>query len=207
MLLEGILGTVTGLIGTTVGGVFKYKEKKLEIEKTKIDNDHELKVMEAETKAIIAEAEANIKITEAQVEGAVELKEADAFIQSQKEGNKKIFNNKWIDGLLSIKGKWRWLTFPVACIISFLFGFVDFLKEFIRPSLTIYLCILSTYITWMAWKIMQTHGINITGEEAVNIFKDVCNIILYLTISAVSWYYGDRRLSKNIMEMKTNRSK
>lgn len=204
MLIEGLLGSITGMVGSTVGGWFKYKDRKLQIESQKIQNEHDIAMVKVETQAMVMEAKANIKVAQTQVEGAIELKDADAFIQAQKEGNKDLFDNKWIDGLLSVEGKWRYITFPIASSIAFLFGFVDFIKGLVRPSLTIYLCIISTYITWMAWDIMQKNGLNISGSEAVNIFKDVTSVVLYLTVSAITFWFGDRRISKNILDMKVN---
>ncbi len=103
MLIETILGGVTGLIGNVVGGWFKLKERKLDLDIHAMNNTHELSMLKAETQAMIMEAKANIKITQAQVEGAVDIKDADAFMQSQTEGNKNLFSNKWIDALQDMR--------------------------------------------------------------------------------------------------------
>jgi hypothetical protein len=228
MLLETILGGVTGLIGNVVGGIFKYKHAKLQKEIEEGRRTHELAVITAETDAMIMEAKANIKITQSQVEGAIDLKDADAYMQSLKEGNKLLFSNKWIDNLLNIEGymftwssrekkdtdgtivpakerkflSWKLFTVPVATLISFLFGFVDFIKGMIRPSLTVYLCGVTTWVTLMAWKIMQASGTEITATQAMTIFQDTTSIVVYLTVSCVTWWFGDRRMAKTIMEMK-----
>ena len=104
MLLETILGGVTGLIGNVVGGIFKYKHAKLEQKMLTAKNIHEIAMVTAETEAMIMEAKANIKITQAQVEGAIDLADANVYMQSIKEGNKSLFSNKWIDSLLTIDG-------------------------------------------------------------------------------------------------------
>lgn len=218
MLLETILGGVTGLIGNVVGGIFKYKHAKLEKEMLGIRNQHELAMVTAETDAMIAEAKANIKITQAQVEGAIDMKDADAYMQSLKEGNKALFSNKWIDRLLTIDGhmfnwtskdgkpksffSWKIFTVPIATIIAFLFGMVDFLRGVIRPSLTVYLCGVTTWVTWMAWEIMKTNGVEINATQAMEIFMETTSIVVYLTVSCVTWWFGDRRMAKTIMELK-----
>ena len=202
MILETILGGVTGLIGNVVGGWFKLKHAKLQEEIRKGDRAHEVAMVKAETEAMIMEAKANIKITQAQVEGAIDLKDADAFIQSQKEGNKALFNSKWINSLMSTTGWWRIFTLPLASLIAFLFGFTDFLRGIIRPALTVYLCGITTWVTWMAWNMMQNEGITISAFQAVDIFKDTTSIVTYLTVSCVTWWFGDRRMSKSIMQMK-----
>jgi hypothetical protein len=202
MILETILGGVTGLIGNVVGGWFKLKQARLQKEIREGDRAHEVAMVKAETEAMIMEAKANIKITQAQVEGAIDLKDAEAFMQSQEEGNKALFDNKWIDALMSTTGWWRIITLPLASFIAFLFGFVDFLRGIIRPALTVYLCGVTTWVTWMAWTIMQTEGMTISVFQAVDIFKDTTSIVTYLTVSCVTWWFGDRRMAKSIMEMK-----
>lgn len=202
MLIETILGGVTGLLGTTLSQIFKYKTSKLELDGIKVNNDHEIKMVEAETKAMILEAKANIKVTQAQVEGAIELEDSKIYLESQKQGNKNIFDNKWIDALIGVEGKWRIVTIPIAGFVAILFGFVDFLRGLIRPALTIYLCGATTWITWMAWKIMEKNSIALTTDQAVNIFSEVTNIVTYLTVSCVTWWFGDRVIAKTIMRLK-----
>jgi hypothetical protein len=200
MLIETILGGVTGILGNVIGGWFKLKQAQLDVDKTKLDNEHAINMVKAETQAMIMEAKANIRVTQAQVEGAVDLKDADAFIQSQKEGNKALFSNKWIDALMATTGYWRIITLPLASLIAFLFGFTDFLRGILRPTLTVYLCGVTTWVTWMAWKIMQTNGLGLTSIQAVNIFNETTSIVTYLTVSCVTWWFGDRRMSKSIMQ-------
>jgi len=202
MLLSGILGTLTGIVSNAVGGWFKIKEKRLSIESQKIQNDHEIAMVKAETEATIEEAKANIKITQAQVEGEVELKNIDAFMEAQKQEGKNIFSNKWIDALMKVEGWWRLLTLPIASLIAFLFGFCDFLRKMVRPSLTIYLAGISTYITWMAWEIMKLNHITLSAAQATSIFLGTTEVILYLFVSAVTFYFGDRQMNKYIMETK-----
>ena len=86
MLFETIFGGVTGLIGSVVGGIFKYKTMKAQIELKKAEHSHEKEMVKAETEAMIAEAKANIAITRAQVEGAIDLEDARAYVQSRKKG-------------------------------------------------------------------------------------------------------------------------
>jgi hypothetical protein len=202
MILETILGGLTGLIGNVIGGWFKLKQARLQKEIREGDRAHEVAMVKAETQAMIMEAKANIKITQAQVEGAIDLKDAEAFMQSQTEGNKALFNNKWIDALMATTGWWRIITIPLASLIAFLFGFTDFLRGIIRPTLTVYLCGVTTWVTWMAWEIMKTEGLSLSALQAVNIFNDTTSIVTYLTVSCVTWWFGDRRMAKSIMQMK-----
>jgi hypothetical protein len=201
MLLETILGGVTGLIGNVVGGWFKLKHAQVEMDMLGLKNSHDLAMIKAETEAMIMESKANIAITRAQIEGAVELADANVYLQSQKEGNKNLFSNKWIDKLMSIQGRWKIITLPAGVLVATLFGFVDFIKGLIRPSLTMYLTGLTTFITYKAWEIMNMEGVAMNIVVAEKIFGDVTSIVIYLTVSCVTWWFGDRRMSKNIMEL------
>jgi hypothetical protein len=201
MLLETILGGVTGLIGNIVGGIFKYKTAKLDMEIKKTQNAHEVAMVKAETQAMVMEAKANIAVTRAQVEGAVELADANVYLQSQREGNKNLFSNKWIDKLLGVQGKARFICFPAGVLIAVLFGLVDFLKGLMRPSLTAYLVALTTWVTWMAWQIINADGVGMDLATAKELFGNVTSIVVYLTVSCVTWWFGDRRMAKTIMQM------
>ena len=201
MLFETIFGGVTGLIGSVVGGIFKYKTMKAQIELKKAEHSHEMNMVKAESDAMIAEAKANIAITRAQVEGAVDLKDAEAYVASQKEGNKQLFSSAWVNKLFSVQGKWQIITLPLAMLVATLFGFTDFLRGVIRPVLTIYLCGATTWVTHMAWTIMQANQVGLTSAEASAIFIQVVSIVTYLTVSCVTWWFGDRRIAKTIMEL------
>jgi hypothetical protein len=195
MLLETILGGVTGLIGNIVGGIFKYKTAKLQA-------DHDENMIKLETEAMVTEAKANIAITRATVEGEIEIADSKAYMHSQIAGNKALFGQKWVDKLLSVEGRWKILTLPVAILVAFLFGFVDFARGFMRPALTGYLVGMSTFITIWAYRIMSAEGITLNAEQAVKIFEDTTSIIVYLTVSCVTWWFGDRRMAKTIMQLK-----
>lgn len=202
MILESILGLATGLIGNIVNGIFKYKTQQLTLEIKKADNEHELKMVEAETAAMIQESKASIAINRAKIEGEVELTDARAFIQGQKEANKALFSNAWIEHLFSVQGKWKIITLPLATLIATLFGLTDFVRGMLRPMLTIYLCGVTTWITMLAWDIMQKSSTNLSAYQAVQIFTDVTGVVTYLTISAVTFWFADRAMNKFLSQLK-----
>lgn len=202
MLIETVLGGLTGLIGNAITGIFNYKTQKIQLSRDENNNKHELAMVSAETQAMIAEAKANIAVTRATVEGEVELADANVYLESQKAGNKALFGNKWVDTLLAVEGKWKIITAPIAALVAFMFGFVDFLRGLMRPALTAYLTGMSTWITLHAWKIMQMESVDITTKQAVDIFQDTTSIVIYLTVTCVTWWFGDRRMAKSIMQLK-----
>jgi hypothetical protein len=191
MVLTTILGGLTGLVGNIVTGVMNYKTMK-------IKNEHEAIMVGLETEAMKEEAKMQIAITKAEIEGAVELADTQAFMQSLKAGNQVMFSEKWIDKLFSVKGKFgRFCAIPVAVLLAMAFGFVDWLRGFMRPAMTIYLIGMTTVITFMAWNIMKKFGMDsITPAQAIVIFTQVIDIVIYLTVSCVTWWFGDRRMAK-----------
>jgi hypothetical protein len=192
MIWDVVLGGVVGLLGNAVTTYFTYKQKLMEY-------THAEKMIELEMKAMLAEAEANIKIVRAQVEGAVEIADSAAYMESIKQGNRDQFSDKWIADLLTVKGKWRFIAIPVAVLIAFLFGIVDFFKSFMRPALTAYLVGLTTWVTLLAKDILDRSGVDtLTAAQAIVLFDNVVTLIIFLTTSCVTWWFGDRRISKAI---------
>lgn len=200
--LDIILGGLTGLIGNAFTSWFKFKNLKMEL-------THKEKMVTLETTAMIQEAQAQIKVTQARIEGEIELADAAAFETSQKVGSQKLFHEKWIDMLMEAgKAKWYgWILQIIGGMIAAAFAFVDWMNTAMRPTLTAYLMGCSTYITFMAWKIMQTNGLDITADQAVALFGQVTSTMIYLTVSAVTWWFGDRSMSKFLQQQADKKNK
>ena len=195
MILEGIIGTLTGLLGTALTSVMNYKTQKMA-------NEHEIAKIKAETDAMKIEAEMQIQVTKAKIEGEIEVADSLAYTESQKQGNEKMFSDEWIAKLFAVEGKvMRFIAVPAAIFLALAFGFIDWLRGVMRPGLTIYLTFLSTVITYMAWDILKQYGLSIPLESAVEIYDKVISIIIYLTVSCVTWWFGDRRIAKFLTSM------
>ena len=194
--LDIILGGVTGLIGNAFTTWFKYKNAKMEYE-------HEEKMVDLQTKAMIQKSQMQMQIIETQVEGEIRKEEEQSFQDSQKYGSQKLFHEKWIDMIMAAgSGKWTgWIFRLFGTIISAAFAFVDWLNAAMRPTLTLYLVGSSSYITYLAWRIMQDAGIaTMTATQAVGIFQQVTSTMIYLAVSAVTWWFGDRTMSKYLQQ-------
>lgn len=183
-MIESILGVVTGLVGNITTSFFNMKAQK---EK----NKHELEMIKAETNAMIAEKEANIKITETEVAADLERMDANIYKESQKQASQQALDDKILEKLFA--SKW---TKPFGVFISFLLGLVDFLKHLMRPGLTAYLVLLTSWLTYEAAQIIQAKQELLTAEASMELFDNVVNIIIYLTVSVVTWWFGDRRVAK-----------
>jgi len=195
MIAEGIAGVITGLVGTIATSWLNLKSQK---EK----NKHELSMVEVQTKAMIAEANANIRITEAEVAGEVERLEAQAYSESIEQGNKQALDNKTLERLFN--SPW---TMPFGVILAVLLGFVDFLKHLMRPALTGYLVVVASWLTFEATKIMQAKQDLLSASMATEIFTDMVNVIFYLTVSVVTWWFGDRRVAKFLYRLDDGNSR
>lgn len=189
MIAEGIAGVITGLVGTIATSFLNLRTQK---EK----NKHELNMVEAQTKAMIAEAQANIRITEQEVAGEMERMDAEIYKETIKAGNQQALDSKLLEKLFSSK----WTT-PIGVLLAFLLGFVDFLKHLMRPGLTAYLVLVSSWLTWEATKIIQLKQDLLSASMALDIFNDMVNVIFYLTVSVVTWWFGDRRVAKFIYRL------
>ena len=203
--LDIILGGVTGLIGNAFTTWFKYKNAKME-------HAHKEKMVSLETSAMIQESQMQIQVTKSRIEGEIELADAAAFQTSQKVGSKQLFHEKWIDMIMEAgkQSKWTgWIYKILGTMIAAAFALVDWLNAAMRPVLTIYLVAGSSLITYMAWKVMEAAGLSsITTDQAVLLFNQVTSTMIYLAVSSVTWWFGDRTMSKFLQQQgaKNNRS-
>lgn len=199
MIVETILGVVTGIGGSLVTGIVNYKTQKLK-------NEHDIAKIKAESEAMVAEANANIQITQAQVEGEIEIADSKAYTISQIEGNKDALKDAYIIKLFEVQGPFRYVTIPVASFLVILLGIVDVFRKSMRSGLTAYLVGVTTWITHKAWVVLEASNKAgagaLTAVQASAIFTNVTNTVIYLTVSCVTWWFGDRRMAKFLMKMK-----
>jgi len=201
--LDIILGGITGLIGNAFTTWFKYKNAKMEY-------SHKEKMVQLETSAMIQEAQMQIQVTKSRIEGEIELADAASFQTSQKVGSQKLFHENWIDMIMEAgKGKWTgWIFRILGTLIASAFAFVDWLNSAMRPTLTLYLVAGSSYITYLAWQIMQQAGMeSMTATQAVGIFSQVTSTMIYLAVSSVTWWFGDRTMSKYLQQQGAKNNK
>lgn len=195
--LDIILGGLTGLIGNAVTAWTTYKTKSMEY-------THKENMVKLETMAMLEEAKAQISITKARIEGEVELAEVGAYRESIEAGKEKFFGEQWVDRMLDSTGWASYILKPIAMVIAMAFAIVDLVRGMMRPLLTLYLTGLSTYITWLAWKVLEAKGIsNLSVSDAVGIYTDVISTVIYLTVSAITWWFGDRSMSKFLQNRKS----
>jgi hypothetical protein len=196
-----IFGGITGLIGSITTSITNYKIQKLK-------NEHEVIMVKENTKAMIAETEANIKITQVEAEAAVELADAGAYLKSIELGNKNMFSQKWIDNLFAVKGWSRIVAIPVGVFVAFLFGMVDFLKAFTRPGITWLFTGATLFLAYTAYGVLGSAGMSaMDTTAAMALLTHIMDIVLYLTVSCVTWWFGDRRIAKFLTRLNDGNKK
>lgn len=191
-MLETILGGVSGLLGSAVTAYSNYKIQKLANEHKQAMANLELEKMDREKEIMLAEAEANMRITEVQTEAQIDIADSQVYIESLKAAQKEAFSDATLQKLLE-GGKFSRF---IGNILSFLFGLVDFIKRLIRPGLTVYFVVLTSLITYVAWDVVDKHQADLDPTQVIALFDEVTTIIIYLTVTIVTWWFGDRRMAK-----------
>lgn len=189
-----ILGGLTGLIGNIVTGIVNYKTMKAK-------NAHEAKMVALQTAAKKAENKMRIELANAQIAGEIELADAAAYTKGLEQQDKKTFSEEWVEKLFAVEGWLRYISIPIALLLATLFGSLDFLRGFMRPGLTIYLTGVSSFLTWKAYDILQMAGVEMTATQAVDLYGQTTQIIIYLTVTCVTWWFGDRRMAKFLTQI------
>ena len=72
-------------------------------------------------------------------------------------------------------------------------GFVDGVRGLMRPTLTLYFAVLMSLI---AYQLMQLTGQVFPPAEAVELLKQVVNACIFLTTTAVTWWFGSRPVKR-----------
>jgi len=184
-------GGLTGLLGsliTLIGNLAMQKMK----------NKHEIDKITAESNAIVVEANAQIMVQKSKTEGEIQVAEVEALKESYKDQSTTLFDKSYMQSLMVSK----WFSW-IGAIIAFMFGLVDFMKQACRPVLTYYLVGASTWITILAYRLLREAmgQTPLALDKAYDIFNQVTYLILYLTVSCVTWWFCDRRMAKFAMRL------
>ena len=182
MLIETIMGVATGLIGNVVTSITNLKTQKLK-------NEHDLAMRKYDIEEREQEGRIQIAVDSNRLEGELEKIEADAYLQSMKVGNETLLTDGKLQALTTDK---NWLS----RILAFLMGLVDIFRSSVRPGLTAYLVALTTLITMKSMEIITSKAALLTTIQAQEMFSNVSDIVIYLTVSCVTWWFGDRRTAK-----------
>ncbi len=181
-MIETLLGVATGFLGNIITSFTNLKSQKLK-------NDHDLKMRDYDLKEREAEVKYQLSIESAHLESTIENSEAAAYIESMRGNNSDILTGEKLRYLTKDKSKF-------GKILTFIMGLVDAFRAAIRPGLTVYLIILTTVLTYEAIEILTAKHSLINAFQAQELFNRISDVVIYLTVSTVTWWFGDRRTAK-----------
>lgn len=158
MISDIVFGGLTGLVGGIAQKVADYKVKKLEIEAARIKQENELALRRVDAELMKEEWAQRTKVAEV---------EADAAAFEASHDEPELYSEK----VKPTKGQ------------GWLLVIVDFLRGFVRPFLTLYLCGVTTAMY------IRSDGGQINPQSVVD-------TVLFLTTTAVCWWFGSRGMKK-----------
>lgn len=167
-------GGMTGILGVVVQRIADYKNKQLDLQLITIKNGHEIHMREVDADIMREEWAARTRVAEIEAEAKENVADAEAFSASFNEPKTYSEPTKH-----SIGQAW-------------LMVILDFIRGIVRPTLTIYLCVLTTLIYLHSKKLMYAHGQSMTPDQAMNHVNLVVGTVLYLTTTCVLWWFGTR---------------
>ena len=143
-----LTGGATGIIGSAIGTVGRFLEKRQELKQMKLEFDQELQLQQLQ---ITARKD--------------ELESEQAIVQTQAESDIKTASYS------------HDASYGVSTPI------ISSILRFVRPALTFGLLGFSGYIFFSV-------------QEDANTVRELSNQIMFLTTTAVAWWFGDRSLRK-----------
>jgi hypothetical protein len=179
-ILSGLAGILSGVGGSLISNIFNLFSKKQ-------DQKHEIEMIDARIREM--EAESKLKIQELQITADIQQEVAaqGSFDISQKYGNKSLIESEMI--LKLFESKWtRWM----GVLLVFLMAIVDVTRAAMRPGITIALMIITGALSWEYIQI-AIKSKNLIDAATITMIFDC---IIYLTFTAVGWWFGDRTIGK-----------
>ena len=174
-----VSGGITGLVGTIGGKFFDLKTKKLEMEAKKDEQAHEVKMREADAAIMREEWAQRTKMAEVEAAGKLAVAETEAF-------KKTLFlePERYSDGVKPTIGQ------------GWVLVLMDAFRSIIRPGITIYLSILVTLLYLDVSKTLGAARTEISPEVLHGTLREIIDMILYLTGTCVTWWFGTRTKAK-----------
>lgn len=158
MISDLMFGGLTGLIGGIAQKVADYKAKKLELELLQKKTEAEIALRRVDAEIMQEEWSQRTKIAEVETASAdfrASFNEPELYSANVKPSRQQ----------------------------GWLLVIVDFLRGFVRPFLTLYLCGVTTVLY------LRTDGGTVDAQSIVD-------TILYLTVMCCGWWFGSRTESK-----------
>jgi hypothetical protein len=172
--LSAILsGGATGLIGVAIQRFADYKNKMADLEKMKIQHEHERGLRELDAKIMEQEWAGRTKVAAVEAAGAEAVADAQAFAASF-----QLEPKRYSEGV------------KPGRVAGFLLVLLDVLRGVVRPGLTLYLCWIATVMY------EQSRALIAIGDLQpvllLDTHKQLVSTLLYLFTTCVLWWFGTR---------------
>lgn len=177
-LIAGVLGSIfaggaTGLMGVVLQRLFDWMKVKQDLALQKLKNEHELAMRDKDAAIMQQEWQGRLKVAETEGDTAKDVAASQAFGASLLREPERYSNAQ----TLTVNQQWIMVLLDAA-------------RGVIRPMLTVYLCVLTSYI-W--WEVKQKLAVeDLDAEQVLSIWMMVIQTILYLTTTVVLWWFGTR---------------
>ncbi len=180
-----IFGTIGNAIKTWQETKDRENQRKHDLELRKLDREE----MELESRLNIRETtnEYQAKANFAKTEGAIATDIAD------REVHKAALKN---DKATYSAGVTKNLNGFFSGLVALMLVFVDMIRGLIRPTITVYLIILESVIAWHLYQLLEQMNA-LPVEYAGPVFVQVISSIVFLTATAVTFWFGSRPSSIN----------
>lgn len=180
-------GGATGLLGIVFQRVFDAWNRKQELDKIKAQHAHEVAMKEADARVMAQEWAARTKVAEVEAGAKVSAADAEAFGKSFGQEPQR-----YSESMKAPTG---------GKVAKFFQGFgwlvlvtVDAVRGVVRPSLTIYLCWITTRMYEESRATLAMLNVNNPAHQVLlgRVHEQIIFTLLYLFTTCVTWWFGTR---------------
>ena len=166
-------GGATGLLGVVAQRWADYKNRQLDLQLEEIKHKNAVDLRRVDAEIMKQEWAAKTEMVKTEAAGKEAVADAEAFAQSY-----KLEPQRYSEGVQHSRGQ------------SWVLVLLDAFRGFIRPALTVYLCVLTTMVWIQARSVLAAEDLD--PAAALEIWRLIVGTILYLTTTVVLWYFGTR---------------
>jgi uncharacterized membrane protein len=176
-------GGITGLLGIGLQRAFDWLGERERAKREKQQQEHQVNMLRANAEVQAQEWAARTRMAETEAAGRQAVAEQEAFAASFRLEPERYAVGARPKGWIGAAG---W----------FLMVLIDFIRGFVRPGLTVYLCAITTLIYFEAKALLERYGMVIPADMAFDLVKQIILTILYLTTTCILWWFGTRNPAK-----------
>lgn len=186
-------GGATGLLGILLQRFFDLKSKQQDLELVRINNEHARLLAQMDVDKANRAAEAAEKVAEEQADAQVRSAELDAQARADEAAAREYVASIESDRATYLDPKSQARSKFARVMMTL----VDSARGLIRPAMTLYLAVLSTFMYHWATDLASRDGFAMTAADAAELVKTIINTLLYLTTTCVVWWFGVRAPQKD----------